>query len=118
MRGLSTILCLVCVVCINLAVAAASPAGSVKTVDGQAFIVREGSSFAAKVGDRVFEKDTLKTSSNGSLAVVLRDDALLSLGPESEVVLDEFLFAPAEGKFSMIAENAQRNRGVRVRSDR
>jgi hypothetical protein len=104
MRGLSTILCLVCVVCMNLAVAAASPAGSVKTVDGQAFIVREGSSFTAKVGDRVFEKDTLKTSSNGSLAVVLRDDALLSLGPESEVVLDEFLFAPAEGKFSMIAK--------------
>lgn len=104
MRGLSTILCLVCVVCMNLAVAAASPAGSVKTVDGQAFIVREGSSFTAKVGDRVFEKDTLKTSSNGSLAVVLRDDALLSLGPESEVVLDEFLFAPAEGKFLMIAK--------------
>ena len=104
MRGLSTILCLVCVACTNLAVAAAGPIGSVKTVEGQAFILREGSSIPAKVGDRVFEKDTLKTSSDGSLAVVLRDDALLSLGPESEVVLDEFIFVPAEGKFSMIAK--------------
>jgi hypothetical protein len=104
MRGLSTILCLVCVACTNLAVAAAGPVGSVKTVEGQAFIIREGSSIPAKVGDRVFEKDTLKTSSDGSLAVVLRDDALLSLGPESEVVLDEFIFVPAEGKFSMIAK--------------
>jgi hypothetical protein len=104
MRGLSTILCFVCVACTSLAVAATSPVGSVKTVDGQAFILREGGSVPAMVGDRVFEKDTLKTARNGSLAVVLRDDALLSLGPESEVVLDEFIFVPAEGKFSMIAK--------------
>jgi len=104
MKGFSTILCIVCLACANLALAGTSPVGSVKTVDGQAFILREGSSIPAKAGDRVFEKDTLKTAGNASLAVVLRDDALLSLGPESEVVLDEFIFAPAEGKFSMIAK--------------
>jgi len=104
MKGFSIILCIVCLACGNLALAGTSPVGSVKAVEGQAFILREGSSIPAKAGDRVFEKDTLKTAGNASLAVVLRDDALLSLGPESEVVLDEFIFAPAEGKFSMIAK--------------
>jgi hypothetical protein len=34
--------------------------------------------------------------------VILKDDSLLSLGPNSEVVVDQFLFTPAEGKLALV----------------
>ncbi len=104
MRSLLTILCFACLSYTSLATASTSPVGSVKTVEGQAFILRDGNSIPAGPGTRVFERDTLKTLADGSLGVVLRDDAVFSIGPDTEIVLDEFIFAPAEGKFSMVAK--------------
>jgi hypothetical protein len=34
--------------------------------------------------------------------VVFNDDTLLSLGPGSVLVIDEFVFAPNQGKFSIV----------------
>jgi hypothetical protein len=35
--------------------------------------------------------------------MVFRDDTLLSIGPDSELVVNEFLYSPAEGKLSLVA---------------
>lgn len=76
--------------------------GSIKTVKGDASIVRGSKPVAAMIGARVYRNDTLKTGSHGSLAMVFRDDTLLSIGPDSEIVVNEFLYSPAEGKLSLI----------------
>jgi hypothetical protein len=34
--------------------------------------------------------------------VIFSDETLLSLGPESALVIDRFVFAPREGKFSIV----------------
>jgi hypothetical protein len=34
--------------------------------------------------------------------VIFKDDTLLSLGPESALVIDKFVFVPREGKFSIV----------------
>ena len=86
----------------SLARAADTPAGSVRTLKGKATIVREKSAVETKIGSRVFQKDSLKTGPDGSIAVVFKDDTLLSIGPNSEVVINEFLFSPAEGKLSIV----------------
>jgi hypothetical protein len=39
--------------------------------------------------------------------VILKDDTSLSLGPNSVVVVDQFLFAPAEGKLSLVTRMVQ-----------
>ena len=36
------------------------------------------------------------------MGVVFNDDTSLSLGPKSILVIDEFVFAPKQGKFSMV----------------
>jgi len=78
-------------------------AGSIKNVKGTAAIVRDSKPIAVTLGTRVYRNDTLKTGADGSLAMVFRDDTLLSIGPDSELVVNEFLYSPAEGKLSLVA---------------
>lgn len=75
--------------------------GYVKVVDGQAFIIRNDMRTAAAVGDFVRPGDVLETDENGSLGVTLRDSALLSLGPQSRIVLDSYAFNRAEQDYSL-----------------
>jgi len=77
---------------------------SIKTVRGASSIIRDKAPVAAKNGTRVLRGDLLKTGSDGSMAIVFRDDTLLSLGPDSEVAITEFLFSPAEGKLSFVTK--------------
>ena len=88
--------------CPSFVQASDAPVGSIRTLKGNATIIRNKIAVDTKIGSRVFQKDSLKTGADGSIAVVFKDDTLLSIGPNSEVVLNEFLFSPAEGKLSII----------------
>ncbi len=75
---------------------------TVQKVSGMATVVRQGQTMSAKIGLEIYQNDTLRTGPDGSLGVVFRDDTLLSMGPESVLVIDEFVFAPKQGKFSIV----------------
>ncbi len=102
MKYLSSIIVAALVACATFAVASDGSVGRVKTVNGSSSIVRGQSSLPAVVNERVFQGDTLRTGPDGSLGVILKDDTSLSLGPNSVVVVEQFLFAPAEGKLSLV----------------
>jgi hypothetical protein len=80
----------------------AEPVGSVRTIDGSAVIVRQGEEIAATLGQRLFASDSVRTGADGSIGIVLRDDTLISLGPESELGMTEFDFRPDESAFSIV----------------
>ena len=81
----------------------ASPAiATVQKVSGTATVVRGGSTLSATRGLELWENDTLRTGPEGSMGVVFNDDTVLSLGPESVLVIDKFMFAPRQGKFSIV----------------
>jgi hypothetical protein len=84
------------------AASAAEPVGTVKVVRGAGEILRGGEVLSARVNLRLQEGDRLRTGPDGSLGVMLSDDSRLSLGPETELVVDRFLFAPAEGLFGKV----------------
>ena len=75
---------------------------TVQKVSGMATVVRQGQTMSAKIGLEIYQNDTLRTGLDGSLGVIFRDDTLLSMGPESVLVIDEFVFAPKQGKFSIV----------------
>jgi hypothetical protein len=77
--------------------------GSVKNVAGAASVLRGSDSLPARPGLRLHVGDMLETGPDGSLGVILRDDALISLGPSSRVGIEKFLFAPAEGRLGLTA---------------
>ncbi len=76
--------------------------GSLKTVEGEAFIDRSGETFDARPGFRLQQGDTLRTGADGAIGALLRDDTLLSLGPDSALTIDEFVFSPGENKMAML----------------
>ena len=77
---------------------APNAAGRIRIASGSAFIVRAGALVPAQAGQPVYEADSLRTGADGRLGVTLKDDTRISLGPVSEVRLDRFAFAPAEGQ--------------------
>jgi hypothetical protein len=82
-------------------------AGKIKVTSGSAFIVRANTEIPAKVGEVVFESDSLRTGSDGRIGVTMKDDTRVSLGPASEVRLERFVFAPAEGRLGFVLRVAR-----------
>ena len=80
----------------------AAVAGRVKVSSGAAFVVRNGEAIPAQPGQLVFAADSLKTGTDGTIGVTLKDETRLSLGPASEVRLERFVYAPAEGSLGMV----------------
>ena len=86
-------------------ITSASPSpviGTVQKVNGIATVDRKGQTIFAEIGLEIWENDILRTGPDGSIGVVFSDDTLLSLGPESVLVIDEFVFAPNQEEFSIV----------------
>lgn len=67
-------------------------AGMVKRMAGQVTLERAGTRSPVAVGLAVQAGDTLRTGDDGALGITLADDTLLTLGANSELVLDNFSF--------------------------
>ena len=98
----ATILFLLCVSETAISAGASPLVATVQKVNGTATVFRQGQTIPAKIGSEIREYDTLRTGPDGSIGVVFSDDTLLSLGSESVLVIDEFVFAPREGNFSLV----------------
>jgi hypothetical protein len=81
---------------------ASVPVAIVKKISGSATIVRQGQPIPATNGLEIWENDTVRTGRDGSIGIVFEDDTFLSLGPGSILVIDKFVFAPKQGKFSIV----------------
>jgi hypothetical protein len=77
-------------------------AGRIKIASGSVFVVRTGGLVPAHAGQTIFEGDGLKTGADGSLGIALKDDTRVSLGPGSEVRVDRFVYASAEGRMGLV----------------
>lgn len=75
--------------------------GIIKSLEGKAAIVRDGSQIDAKIGDTLLVGDTVTTDATGSAGIMLEDDTLISLGPGSSLDLDDFAFEPQKGLFAV-----------------
>ena len=76
-------------------------AGRLKVVSGTAFIVRQNMETPAQVGQVVFEDDAFKTGADGRIGATLNDETRISIGPNSEVRLTRFMYAPADGRLGL-----------------
>ena len=84
-----------------LAQAPPTPAGRVKVATGGASIVRGVQTLTAAAGATVFEGDVLRTAADGRLSVMLKDESRLALGPNSELALTRFAFAPSDQQLGL-----------------
>ncbi len=87
----------------NIAISYELPIGKVKTIKGEVVVIHTGKESSMKVGDYFYQNDTIRTGQNSSVGVIFEDNTVLSLGPQSQIVIDEYIFVPQKGKLSMIA---------------
>jgi hypothetical protein len=71
---------------------AAQPAGIVKIAQGSVAIERADGRRSVAAGDAVESGDRIVTGADGRIGVTLRDNTLLSAGPNSTLVLEKFMF--------------------------
>jgi hypothetical protein len=77
--------------------------GVVRNAEGVVTVTRGEEVLPATPGTKLLAGDILGTGPDATLGIIFRDNSTLSLGPESRLVIDEFLFSPAEGKLGLLA---------------
>jgi len=100
-----------CCSAVVLALLTAAPAlaetphiAQVKTVSGDAFIVRGSNRLSAKTGDFLFESDVIETGVGGTIGLTFIDNTVFSAGPSSQVALQQFHFDTSNFQGDMLAE--------------
>lgn len=83
------------------ATGAPQPVGYVMTVKGDVSVRTDGVDVAAIVGTPIKLGAELITGANGSMGVTLRDNTVMSFGPNTRLTVDEFQFAPAKGELKL-----------------
>lgn len=83
-----------CIIALTLtqAVLAGEHAGTIKTSQGAAHIVREGARLPADPGQAVMVSDSIQTGHDGTVGITLMDDTRLTAGPDSTLELNRFVF--------------------------
>jgi hypothetical protein len=82
-------------------------AGRIKVASGEVLVVRAGATSPAAVGQDLFESDHVRTGADGQVGITLKDDTRLSAGPMSDVQLDSFVYAPADGRLGLVIKFLQ-----------
>lgn len=79
------------------------PVGYVKTVTGEAWVTTAGQRVNAQPGTPVLLGSQLNTKKAASMGVTFKDNTIMSFGPDTELTVDEFLYAPAQDQLSLSA---------------
>ncbi len=87
--------------------AAPNSIGIVKIVSDESAVVRNGKSLKITPGMKLYEGDVVKTDTQGSVGLVFEDDTIISLGPNSHIVIESFLFEPVEKRLGFVTRMIQ-----------
>ena len=81
--------------------------GRIKTTAGAVSIFRQNASIPATVGQPLFQSDSIRTGADGHVGITLKDETRLALGPNTDVSIDQFVYAPAQGRLGMVLKIAR-----------
>jgi hypothetical protein len=87
--------------------AAQDVVGRVKTVEGTATITTSGAKSAAAVGAALHAGDLIETGPGGAIGMSFKDESIISLGANSRLTVDRFVYEPAQEKYGFAARMAR-----------
>lgn len=83
------------------------PIGQVKNVSGEAAVTTAGNRIKATPGTPIYQGSVLQTSARSSMGVIFKDETVMSFGANTEFTVDEYLYAPAQGKLKLSSKIAK-----------
>ena len=81
--------------------------GTLKNVEGEVTLVREGRNLPAIPGGALREGDRIVTGRNSAAAATLQDGTVLSVGPNSSLDLTHYVFEPVSQNGSLLVNLLQ-----------
>jgi hypothetical protein len=93
--------------CLFPAARGADPIGTVKNVRGATQIKRGTEILPAREGMHLAAHDILLTATDGYIGVILQDGSRISLGPHTELGIDQFVFDPGRGNLQLLLKMAR-----------
>lgn len=81
--------------------------GIIKSLAGDAVIVRSVTTITAVENMKLLKGDHIATGNTGKVGMIFEDDTVMSIGPNSRIVIEDFAFQPSEKKLSFIAKILQ-----------
>lgn len=100
LRGCAFLIAMLCSAPV-FAQQAADTIGHIQNLDGAVTIKRGNTTLAGATGTPLLRGDLIRTGKPGAVGIVLTDDTTVSLGPGSELALNEYAFDPNNGKFAL-----------------
>lgn len=85
-------LCLGAILALTNCLAVAQEAGLIKTSKGSVTLERAGEKQQVAVGSKVMVSDNVVTGTDGAVGIMLRDNTMLSAGPNSSLQMNKFAF--------------------------
>jgi hypothetical protein len=83
------------------------PIGRVKTYQPEARILRNGAEAPAAVSTPIYAGDRIVTRAHGAVGISFIDGSVLSLGPQTDFIIDDFTFHPAQKDVSFLSRLLQ-----------
>lgn len=81
---------------------AEEPVGQIKTIAGMGAVIRGVRSVPAEVGQQIYRNDRIQTGANDSLGITFKDGTQVSLGADSDFLVQDFAFEPQKGKLAFV----------------
>ncbi|NJA90122.1 FecR domain-containing protein [Rhodocyclus tenuis] len=78
--------------------------GYVKNLTGEASVTTKGVRQKADVGTPVLLGSVLRTGAHSSMGVTFKDETVMSFGADTEFAVDDYLYAPAQGKLKLASK--------------
>jgi hypothetical protein len=107
MKDTTVVIILICLLAVRVSWADEGYIGSIKTLEGTVEVIRQSGAVYPLAGTRLFGRDTVKTGHDGLVGIILRDDTIFSLGPDSTLEMQEFRFDPHKQDFSLVCRMLQ-----------
>jgi hypothetical protein len=73
----------------------------IKNIQGDATLQRKSDRIPLQKGMALVQNDLLRTGENGTVALSFNDGTMIAIGPKSILVIDEYLFAPAQKQYRL-----------------
>lgn len=83
---------------------AADSIGRIKEQSGMVTVERDGITEEVALGQRIYQNDRFITGPEAAVGMIFEDDTRFSIGPDSEVVLDQFVYEPRENRASFFTQ--------------
>lgn len=97
--------------CFVLSLSAAEAVAFVKSVQGEAMLIRENNTRTLQRGEKLFAHDAIQTGQKATVGISFNDGTRIALGGKSLFSIDEYLFEPAAKNFRF---NVSLNKGSAV----